>query len=82
MYEFEMAQQRIADLHEEARRVRLADDVAPGDGSHRRFRRRWRGRQRRAATFPAARDAQPSAGQRATGIPGQRRPAELAGRQS
>jgi hypothetical protein len=77
MYEYEMAQQRMASFQEEARRVRLADEVARGSGSHRRSRSRWGRKQRRATTAAAA----PSA-RRGVEIPEQRRPAELAGRRS
>jgi hypothetical protein len=78
MYEYEMAQQRMAHFEEEARRVRLADEVARGSGSHRRSRWRRRREQRRAPAVTAtAQSAHPG-----VEIPEQRRPVELAGRRS
>lgn len=74
MYEYEMAQQRMADFQEQARRVRLSDEVARGSGSHRRSRRRWRRGQRRAPAVTAT--AQSAS--RGVEIPEQRRPVELA----
>jgi hypothetical protein len=79
MYEYEMAQQRIAALHDEARRVRLADEVTRRSGSSRRAGG-WRGRGRRRLTAAGSGRAQPVA--QNTRIPQQRRPAELAGRRS
>jgi hypothetical protein len=75
MYEYELAQQRIADLHEEARRDRLAAEVARASGFGTRHRR---GRRR----LLAAGSARPLPEAKHARIPHQRRPAEVAGRRS
>jgi hypothetical protein len=77
MYEYELAQQRIAHFHDEARRVRLADEVARGSGSSRRW---WRMRGQRRLHAAGSARLRPEV--QHVRIPEQRRPAELAGRRS